>query len=57
MKYKHLYAAHEARMWLGQVIIPTVVTVGMVMADPQKREWVCDKAANAKQAFKRKFNK
>ena len=41
LTYKQIYAGHEARMWLTQVIIP----VGAILAFcPELREYLVDQA-------------
>lgn len=37
IKYKHIEASKELRLWIGQVIIPTVTVVGSVMLIPEVR--------------------
>lgn len=42
--YKQLYASHEIRMWLTQIVIPA----GAIWAFcPELREWTKDQAVNA----------
>lgn len=55
MKYKHIEASREARLWIGQVIIPAMA-VGLLMSS-QLRDTVTDKAYDAKQSVKRWFNR
>ena len=50
MKYKHIEAAREARLWIGQIVVP-LVTVGLtLMSIPEVRNNVFDQAAKAKGA-------
>lgn len=57
MKYKHVYAAHEARMWIKDVIIPAV-GVGLVLySNPQVRESTKDGVNKLKNSIKNKFKK
>ena len=61
MKYKHIQAAHEVRMWINQVIIPAV-GVGIVIAsNPETRkvagEMIGKAKDSAKNMFKKKENK
>lgn len=43
LTYKQIYAGHEARMWLTQVILP----VGAILAFcPELREYLGDQAKN-----------
>lgn len=55
MKYKHIEASREARLWIGQVIIPAMVA-GLLVSS-QFRDTVTDKAYDAKQSIKRWFNR
>lgn len=50
MKYKHIEAAREARLWIGQIVVP-LATVGLtLMSIPEVRNNVFDQAAKAKGA-------
>lgn len=50
MKYKHIEAAREARLWIGQIFVP-LVTVGLtLMSIPEVRNNVLDQAVKAKGA-------
>ena len=50
MKYKHIEAAREARLWIGQIVIP-LATVGLtLMSIPEVRNTVLARAATAKEA-------
>lgn len=57
MKQKHVDAAREARLWLGQVIVPAALVVGTVFRNPDAREYVSQKYGNAKKFIKAHFNK
>ena len=35
MTYKQIEAAHETRMWIGQIIIPSVMTGVALMQNPE----------------------
>lgn len=41
LTYKQIYAGHEARMWLTQVIIPVVAILAFC---PELREYLGDQA-------------
>lgn len=57
MKYKHVYAAHEARMWIKDVIIPAV-SVGLILySNPRVRESTKDGVGKLKNFVKTKFKK
>ena len=57
MTYKQIEASREARLWIGQVIIPAITVVGAVMTVPEVRKAVTEKANNLKTAIKKKFKK
>lgn len=57
MKYKHIEAAHEARMWIVQVIIPAAIGTAMLVSNPVVRQWVADKKHNIQEKVKSKFHK
>ena len=57
MTYKQIEASREARLWIGQVIIPTITVVGAAMTIPEVRKAVTEKANNLKTAIKKKFKK
>ena len=40
MKYKHVYAAHEARMWVMTVISGVSVVASILAANPELKEKV-----------------
>ena len=57
MTYKQIEASREARLWIGQVIIPAITVVGAAMTVPEVRKAVIEKANNVKIAIKKKFKK
>ena len=57
MTYKQIEASREARLWIGQVIIPAITVVGAAMTVPEVRKAVTEKANNLKTAIKKKFKK
>ena len=38
MKYKHVYAAHEARMWVMTIISGVSVAASILAANPELKE-------------------
>ena len=56
MTYKQIETSREARLWIGQVIIPAVGVAGMIFANPEIRAKVVGKAKCAKQAIKKKLH-
>lgn len=57
MTYKQIEASREIRLWISQVIVPTVTVVGTVMMIPEVREKVVSKAKSVKTTIKKKFKK
>lgn len=57
MKYKHIEASREVRLWLTQVIVPATLGAVVVLSDPQNREFVGSKVKSAKETIKSKFSK
>lgn len=53
MKYKHVQASHELRMWIVQVIIPAMVFMAAV---PEARQFVSEKFEKGKAQIKDKLN-
>lgn len=54
MTNRQLEASREARLWLGQIIIPIV---GIVLMVPEAREAVTKTIKNAKRNIETKLNK
>lgn len=52
MTYKQIEASREARLWIGQIIVPTVIGVGMILSNPQARQAIVTKAQNVKNLLK-----
>ena len=42
MTYKQIEASREARLWIGQVIIPAITVVGAAMTVPDVRKAVTE---------------
>lgn len=55
MKYKHIEASREARLWIGQVIVPAIGTAMLVLSNPRAREWASEKASGVKTWLKGKI--
>lgn len=49
MTYKQIEAAREARLWIGQIIIPAVVGIVTVTTIPEVRQAVAAKASEIKE--------
>lgn len=54
MTYKQIEASREARLWLGQIVLPIVTVVMMV---PETRKAVVDKVKSAKKNIENAFTK
>ena len=57
MKYKHIEAAREARLWIGQIIVPATAVVGSLLAIPEVRYVVAAKAKQIKEKIESTKNK
>ena len=56
MKYKHIYAAHELRMWVAQIVIPCVTLGVTIMGNPELKNTVVGTVNGVKNKIKNKFN-
>lgn len=57
MKQKHIDAAREARLWLGQIIVPAILGAVYLKANTNVFEWAGAKVQHAKTAVKEKFTR
>ena len=57
MTYKQIETAREARLWIGQIVVPVVTTIGALMLVPEARENAVAIASNFKNKIKTKFKK
>ena len=57
MKQKHIDASREARLWLGQIIIPAMTFAATTLAIPEVRQAVATKANQWKWSIKNKLKK
>lgn len=57
MKRKHIDAAREARLWIGQIIVPVAMVASAVISNPEALNAVADKYNNVKTAIHNKFKK
>lgn len=57
MTWKQIEASREARLWISQVVIPAVTTVGIAMTIPEVRQAVSTKAKSIKESITKKFKK
>lgn len=61
MTNRQLKASSEARLWLGQIIIPTVYMVAMlglvIQADPDLKDAITERKEKIKKSIRNKFKK
>ena len=58
MTYRQIEASREARLWITQVIAPTLVlTTAVVMAKPELKEKVATKFNEVKAKIQNKLHK
>ena len=62
MTYKQIEQAREIRLWLGQVIVPAALGVGMILSNPEARSTIARTGRKIKDDIKwtiekRKFRK
>lgn len=57
MTYKQIEAARETRLWIGQIIVPVVTTIGAIMMIPEAREQAVATVSNWRDKIKTKFKK
>ena len=55
MTWKQIEASREARLWIGQVIVPAVV--GVMAVSPEARQRVKNKYVQVKNMIRRKLEK
>ena len=57
MTYKQIQTSHEIRMWIAQVIIPTVIGGIMLATNLHVKTWVGNKVGNIMLKINSKKNK
>ena len=57
MTYKQIEASREARLWVTQIIVPAILSVGMVMSIPEVRETVKTKTSEFKEKIRTRTRK
>lgn len=55
MTWKQIETSREARLWIGQVIVPAVV--GIMAVSPEARQAVKNKCVEVKNTIRRKLKK
>ena len=48
MTWQQIETSREIRLWVGQIIVPTITLAGMAMSIPEVREAVSSKARKMK---------
>jgi len=54
MTYKQIEASRELRLWIGQVIVPTISVSAVLLANPDVRRAAAEKVESVKQKFQTK---
>lgn len=57
MKWKHIEASREARLWITQVIVPIAGVTALIMSDENTKEKVKGLASKAVNKVKTIFKK
>ena len=57
MKYKHIEAARELRLWIGQIIVPAATIAITTMTIPEVRQAIAAKANSIKQNIESKMKR
>jgi hypothetical protein len=58
MTYRQIEASREARLWITQVIVPTLLMAGVVVtANPELKKTATAKFEEVKRNIKRKLHK
>lgn len=57
MKYKHLYAAHELRMTIVQIVFPGIALGYTIWSNPEARSAIKRTADNFKHKVKKVINR
>lgn len=57
MTYKQIEQARETRLWIGQIIVPSIMLLGSTLAIPEVRQAIAMKAEVVKQNLKEKLKR
>lgn len=57
MTYKQIEASREARLWVGQILVPAVSAAVAVLSIPEVREMVATKANQIKYSIENKMKR
>lgn len=53
MTWKQIEASREARLWLGQILVPAVTLAATTLAIPGVKDAIAEKIKNAKEKLKK----
>lgn len=56
MKQKHIDASREARLWIGQVIVPAFIAGAMFLTNDKAKAYVSDVKEKVVSKFRKKQN-
>ena len=54
MTYKQIEASREARLWIGQIVVPAASVVVATLSIPEVRQMMATKANSIKESILRK---
>lgn len=57
MTYKQIEASREARLWIGQVIVPGIIGAVAIASNPNARRFVEEKSKKVKEKVNHIFKK
>lgn len=57
MTYKQIEASREARLWIGQIVVPAITLAATSLAIPEVRQAVAAKADEVKRSIRNKHRK
>lgn len=57
MTWQQIETSREIRLWVGQIIVPTITLAGMAMSIPEVREAVGSKTRKVKETINSKLHK
>jgi hypothetical protein len=57
MTHQQIETGREIRLWISQVILPSIMVVSLVASNPKVKDFVSDKVRGAKRFIRCKFKK
>lgn len=57
MTRKQIDASREARLWIGQILVPALTLATSTLAIPEVRQAIATKARSMKESIEKKMNK